>query len=344
MEGGITVKERNASIDLLKTISMFMVVVLHATQYGIANANIIPLTAPYFITNISRSFSIVAVNVFILISGYFLCKQAVTFKKIFKLWLQVELYSVGIYLVLCIIPSTNITFNAKDLVRYALPLLTNQYWFFTQYIILIILSPIINHFINSLNQEQYKKVLMILLLLFSVVPTISIFGNTFGVNNGFSFSWFIVLYLISAYIRNYPINLAHPGLIYIACSIILLLAKILSDFIPLLAVFSNLLFIYNSVAVTISSVMLFIFFSNHSNANTVISKISSLTFAVYLFHEHGALRSILWDNIICLDSVAHDPLMFTIRFAISILAIFIFGLAIDYIRSNVAILLGNFKK
>lgn len=337
-------KERNASIDLLKTISMFMVVVLHAIQYGIANANIIPFSVPYFITNISRSFSIVAVNVFILISGYFLCKQTVTFKKIFKLWLQVELYSVGIYLVLCIIPSTNITFNVKDLVKYALPLLTNQYWFFAQYIILIILSPIINHFINSLNQEQYKKVLMILLLLFSVVPTISIFGNTFGVNNGFSFSWFIVLYLISAYIRNYPINLAHPGLIYIACSIILLLAKILSDFIPLLAVFSNLLFIYNSVAVTISSVMLFIFFSNHSNANTVISKISSLTFAVYLFHEHGALRSILWDNIICLDSVAHDPLMFTIRFAISILAIFIFGLAIDYIRSNVVILLSNFKK
>ncbi|MGN0405344.1 MAG: acyltransferase family protein [Bariatricus sp.] len=337
-------KERNASIDLLKTISMFMVVILHATHYGIANANIIPLSVPYFITNISRSFSIVAVNVFILISGYFLCRQTVTFKKIFKLWLQVELYSVGIYLVLCIIPSTNITFNVKDLVKYALPLLTNQYWFFTQYIILIILSPIINHFINSLTQEQYKKVLMILLLLFSVVPTISIFGNTFGVNNGFSFSWFIVLYLISAYIRNYPINLAHPGLIYIACSIILLLAKILSDFIPLLAVFSNLLFIYNSVAVTISSVMLFIFFSNHSNTNTVISKISSLTFAVYLFHEHGALRSILWDNIICLDSVSHDPLMFTIRFAISILAIFIFGLAIDYIRSNVVILLGNFKK
>ena len=100
-------KERNASIDLLKIISMLMVIVLHATQYGIANADIIPFSVPYYVSYVSRSFSIVAVNVFILISGYFLCKQTVTIKKIFKLWIQVELYSVGIYLVLCIIPSAN---------------------------------------------------------------------------------------------------------------------------------------------------------------------------------------------------------------------------------------------
>lgn len=36
LKGGIAMKERNASIDLLKIISMLMVVVLHATQYGIA--------------------------------------------------------------------------------------------------------------------------------------------------------------------------------------------------------------------------------------------------------------------------------------------------------------------
>lgn len=336
-------KERNASIDLLKIISMLMVIVLHATQYGIANADIIPFSVPYYVSYVSRSFSIVAVNVFILISGYFLCKQTVTLKKIFKLWIQVELYSVGIYLVLCIIPSANTSFDIKDLVKYALPLFTNQYWFFTQYIILIVLSPILNHFINSLTEEQHKKVLLVLLILFSVIPTISIFGNTFGMNNGYSFSWFIVLYFISAYLRYYPVNFVHPGLIYIACSIILLLSKTLSDILPSLAIFSNLLFIYNSVAVTVASVMLFIFFSNKKIKNTAISNISSHTFAIYLLHEHGALRNILWDNIICLDNVANNSPMFIIRFIISILAIFICSFSVDYIKSNIVILLHKFK-
>lgn len=289
----------------------------------------------------SRSFSIVAVNVFILISGYFLCKQTVTLKKIFKLWIQVELYSVGIYLILCIISSANISFNIKDLVKYALPLFANQYWFFTQYIILIVLSPILNHFINSLNQEQYKKVLLVLLILFSAIPTISIFGNTFGMNNGFSFSWFIVLYLVSAYLRYYPINFVHPGLIYIACSAILLFSKILSSIIPSLAIVSNLLFIYNSIIVMISSVMLFMFFNNLNIKNTTITKIASLTFAVYLLHEHGALRNILWDNIICLDNFVYNPLIFTIRFVVSILSVFFCGLAVDFIRCKIMILFHN---
>lgn len=320
---------------------MLMVVVLHATQYGIANADIIPFSVPYFVSYISRSFSIVAVNVFILISGYFLCKQTITLKKIFKLWLQVELYSVGIYLLLCIIPPANISFNIKDLVKYALPLLTNQYWFFTQYIILIVLSPILNHFINSLNREQHKKVLLVLLILFSFLPTISIFGNTYGMNNGYSFSWFIVLYFISAYLRNYPVNFVHPELIYIACSTILLFSKILSTSIPSLAVVTNLLFIYNSVIVTASSVMLFVFFNSLNIKNITTTKIASLTFAVYLLHEHGALRTILWDNIICFDNVVFNPLIFSVRFVRSILSVFFCGLTIDFIRCKIMILFHN---
>lgn len=47
------------------------------------------------------------------------------------------MYSVGIYLVLCIIPKAEVAFSAKTLVRQMLPILTDQYWFFTCYILLM---------------------------------------------------------------------------------------------------------------------------------------------------------------------------------------------------------------
>lgn len=47
---------RNVSIDLLKIISMFMVVVLHATSYGLEEANIIPFSGVYWIKTALRSF------------------------------------------------------------------------------------------------------------------------------------------------------------------------------------------------------------------------------------------------------------------------------------------------
>lgn len=50
------------------------------------------------IETVLHSFSIVAVNCFVLITGYFLCTAEFNYKKILNLWIQVEVYSIGIYL------------------------------------------------------------------------------------------------------------------------------------------------------------------------------------------------------------------------------------------------------
>ena len=106
-----------------------MVVLLHLQSYGIQKAEVELHTPIYWMALLVRSFSGVAVNCFVLISGYFLCDQVVKKRKLLSQWIQVEMYSVGIYLVLCIIPKAEVTFSAKTLVRQMLPILTNQYWF-----------------------------------------------------------------------------------------------------------------------------------------------------------------------------------------------------------------------
>lgn len=60
-------RTRNVYMDILKIISMFMVVLLHATNYGIQDIKIEIGSINYFILWIIRIFSMVAVNCFVLI-------------------------------------------------------------------------------------------------------------------------------------------------------------------------------------------------------------------------------------------------------------------------------------
>lgn len=133
-------RNRNYTVDLLRIFSMLMVVILHATLYGMENTEITPLSSLWMVQEILRIFSIVAVNVFVLISGYYLSGKATditkpsiknNYKRLFPLWIQVEMYSVCIYLVLTLLPIFDISFSVKRLIYQACPLLTNQYWFFT---------------------------------------------------------------------------------------------------------------------------------------------------------------------------------------------------------------------
>ena len=126
-------KQRIISFDILKITCMIMVVILHLASYGIQNISIEFMSVPYCTISILKSFSIVAVNCFVLISGYFLCQSDIRLKKATNLWIQVETYSIGIYLVLVFVPGSGVHFSIKQLIKHTFPLLTNQYWFFTYY-------------------------------------------------------------------------------------------------------------------------------------------------------------------------------------------------------------------
>lgn len=44
----------------------------------------------------------------------------------------------------------------------------------------MLLVPFLNTFINALSQAEFQKYLALLLVLFSVIPTINVFGDSFG--------------------------------------------------------------------------------------------------------------------------------------------------------------------
>ena len=90
-------KARKTGLDILKIFSMIFVIIYHITLYGVDLGNIQQYSMPYWMITGLKCVSIVSVNCFILVTGYFLSKSHVNYKKLIGLWIQVEMYSVGIY-------------------------------------------------------------------------------------------------------------------------------------------------------------------------------------------------------------------------------------------------------
>ena len=332
---------RNLAVDALRICAMIMVTILHITGHGLENAKIIPLSGTYWIVLIIRVFSSVAVNCFVLITGYFLSMQNIKFRKLIMLWLQVWMYSAGIYLLLCMIPTTGVMFSTKELIRNGLPLLSNQYWFFKYYFLLYLISPVLNTLIQAVDKIKYQKILILLLIVFCVIPSVNIFGDSFGANEGYSLIWFAVLYLVAGYFRRYSINLrVGPIWLYVASCLTLCFICLIGDIMgSLVRVMANLQRNYNSPLVFLASVSL-VLLCTSSNwhfgkiANMLVKTLSPLVFGVYLLHDHGVMAGLIWEKWAKLSGAAASPLGFAMRAAYVLFVLFICGITVEWLRSN----------
>lgn len=97
-------KDRQMNYELLRIIAMLMIVCLHYLSKGGALGD--PkqeLTTNGYLAWLIEAFCLVAVNVYVLISGYFgVDSQNFTIRRPLKIWRQVWFYSVGIGLIMLI--------------------------------------------------------------------------------------------------------------------------------------------------------------------------------------------------------------------------------------------------
>ena len=343
--------ERNLTFDALRICAMIMVTLLHITGHGLANADIVTLSGTYWIVLILNTFILVAVNCFVLITGYFLSSGTMKTQKLIMLWLQVWMYSVGVYLTLCMLPSTGVEFGFKTLIRCGLPILSNQYWFFTCYALLYLISPLLNILIQAVDKAKYQKMLGLLLVLFCAIPSVNIFGDGFGENAGYSLTWFIVLYLVAGYIRRYPISIRiKPMLVYSGSCLILCAIRLIGDVTDsIVQTAAYLQMNYNGPLVFLASVSLLLH-CIASNGNfrkpmgSVVKTISPLVFGVYLLHDHRIISDIIWNDLVKLPEVANQPISLIIRITVTLVALFVCGIAVEFARSSVVNGIGKLVK
>ncbi len=287
-------KNRLSNIELARIISMCGVIILHYNNPNIGGA-LSYATDPlnHVLLQFLESAFICAVNLFVLISGYFMCKSNKrNITKPLQLLVQVIIFSVMMYLLDCLFGMK--TFTVVNLVFSFIP----ANWFVLLYITLYFISPYINLVLSNLDKNTYKTFLVTLFIFFSIIPfiidfvlnvsnvqilglsTISMYGN----QNGYSIVQFVVMYSLGAYLNFYRIETSSKrnGVKYLIISIILTFMSIMSIRLNLS---NEWVFEYCNPFIILESIYLFLFFKSLPiKSNSIINKLANSSFSVYLLH------------------------------------------------------------
>lgn len=179
-------KERLQNIELLRIVCMFFIILFHI------NLNVILRNSETseilnYVAICGNSIVSVAVNCFILISGYFGIK--IKTKSFVGLLFQTEFYSV-VVLAMAIFMGYTFVFPSG-----LIPFKPSGLWFIPQYIMLYLLSPILNQLVAS----KYLHCRSIVILLI-----ISYIAYFIGKYQGYNVLNFILLYLTGRWLYLYP--------------------------------------------------------------------------------------------------------------------------------------------
>ena len=154
----------------------------------------------------------VGVVCFILLTGYFLVdSQKFLFKKIFNLWGEIFFYSIVCFGIDYFFVSLH-DFSLNELIPAIFPIMTDQYWFASTYLFLLLLSPLINKLVIGFTKKKIKSILLFAIVVWSIVPNI---WNLIPISpkptlQCNSLLWFCVIYLIGGYIKKYTfVNTKH---------------------------------------------------------------------------------------------------------------------------------------
>lgn len=303
---------RLSSLELLRIICMLFIVAHHFGMHSAFYGEISPFNA--FIIRIFSSYGKLAVNVFVLITGYFLVESKFKFKRVFNVVALTIFYSVAIYSIFAI--CGRVDFSFRELVKCFFPVYEDGYWFVTSFVALSLLSPFINKLLHALTHGQHILFIILLILMQGYVS----FTRSY-----FNFSataWFITLYVISAYIRRYPNKLFDSTLVMGICS----------------TVFGFVVMLWNKATsmrdlfCLLASVSLFCLFKNLKIKNCrAINLISKTTFGIYLIHDSKLLRPVLWNELLLCPQHVHFDHFWLFAIACTLL-VFVLCIIIELLR------------
>lgn len=324
-------KERNIGIDLLRIVLMYMICTLHTLSHGgvLGNAkstiNFFGMWALYELFNC-------AVNAYALISGYFSQDKPQNYKRIIKLWFTAFFYSVGIAIIINVIAyftNTVEPLNSREFLECLLPV-TFGNWYFRAYFALFFLTPFINKALSSINKDESRRLLIIILFVFSALSTV--YDNWFS--NGLHAFWLLILYIIGALMKKGEVFANTKTIILV---IIFFASSILSWFLGLFLDIKPWR-MYTSPTIILAAMVLLILFTRISIKNTTIKKIvkfiAPLTFGIYLVHDNFYVSKMLIDDSFVF--VTNYNLIIGAIMVLSIaLTIFIICLFIEMIRNKI---------
>ena len=328
------IKVRQSNMELLRIIAMAMVVMCHTNYWALGEPTMRmcadePVRA--FMQYLVESLSVVCINCFVFISGWFSIK--LTKRGLANLVFQLLFYSTLIYFINWALGL--VQFSVKGFLQHA-NFLAN-FWFVKVYLALFLLSPILNVFIEKAGKDSAKTVL----LVYAFLNVVFGWGIDY-MKTGYGYSLFHLsfIYLVARYIRIYggkcfAFDKWRDLSIYLLITVsTALLILILAVTWPAMWCKANRLFLYhyNAPLIIIASIYLSLFFAKLDFKSKAVNLVGASSFAVFLIHGDPLIAE-PYMKPFCNDLFFNNSIgYFSIIITLSIIALFAVAFLVDQVR------------
>lgn len=275
----------------------------------------------------------VGVNIFFLISGYFMINSSMKWRKVFQLVFQI----LSINILVCIFLSAiGYSYGFKDYLKIIPLIFDVPESFISNYIVVYLLSPFINKALKSFNKKEYSYLLLVLLIYFCMLHTF------FNQKTWHYMGWAFTMYCVGAYIRKYDLSKLnwHFGWISIGFVILTWVEILLLDFIVFKFDKSQSIWCFaigdaNKINIFLLAVSIFLYFLRLNircikSVNYVGG--GGIAFGVLLWHANNdIMRQWLWKDFLKnTEYLTHDYLW--LHCLLSVVSVYVICTMLELLR------------
>lgn len=324
---------RQSNMELLRIIAMFLVLLVHADFFSLgapSASDCVNSPTESSLKVFFESISIACVDIFVCLSGWFGIKPSI--RGFSNFVFQCLFWLIGLY-------SFTMFIGTSSLSREGIMgcfAFTKLNWFIKAYILLYILAPVLNAFVDKTSRKDFRNVL-IAFFSFEFVYGWIFSDSTQHIQSGYSTISFIGLYLLARYVRIYQPRISMKSRGFYFALLIIAPLFVTAAYItpPLLGLkttaFGSLLISYVSPYCIAFSMFMILLFSKFQIQSKVINWVAASSFSVFLIHTNP---NTLWHfkDFICKLYEKSNCIEFWLYTFCFLILIFVTAVVIDQIR------------
>lgn len=324
--------QRCSNIELLRIAAMLMIILHHyCVNSGLQDMiDVNHLTVNAILIQLMAVGGKIGVNIFFLISGYFVINSSFKSEHVVRLVMQVLFYE---FLVTIFLHALGYRFTPKEYLGL-IPFVFGVNDFVPCYLLVYMLSPIINKMLKTLSQKEFKFLLGVFLFYFMIEQTFML-QATWNY-----FSWALTMYMTGAYIRLYGVKVPKVGfgpltalsfLFIWSCVLLIDLLHKEGDMIN----WRFFLWDANKLTVFLPALLMFLWFLNMKlKPSSIINQLAACSFGVFLIHTmNNTERQWLWGDLF--NNVGQfDSALLVVHAFFAICSIYLVGFCVDLGRKQ----------
>ena len=312
---------RNSSVELLKLLALFIIVISHSLpRYGTSqytvDFNYARVNLDYVLTIVEYYFGQIGNAIFIACSSWFLLEHnKIRSDKVRMIVTDSFIISVA-YVTLFLL--LGIKLDAKTIVKQFFPIIFENNWFVSCYLIMYITHGTLNRLIEAMDKMEHLNIVLGCVFLYGILEIV--------VSSDYRYCdllGFFTIYLLVGYIKKYNRKEYDWSRIFATAFVALLIEIIVTNYCgTIFDAFSDKVLRwcrFNNIVIIVIAISLLFIALRFSFYSKSLNYASSMSLLIYLIHENDLLsmyiKPAIW-KVIC-ENLNNSYLAFyTLVFAI----------------------------